>query len=169
MDSGSRDRQITRKRGSHPPAIVCRRGISKLAPLPPGSIFRRVPGTKFPLRHYVLTKANAPRSSRPSKPFTVPCEGLFLCRALCSAAAPGPPKLFKPPGSCAAHPQGWPLPWRERIPSESSAKLKPSSASIIAPLKAILLAFRTGRPPHLPASAGEEAFQRAVHRFQSWW
>ena len=166
MDKRSRDRRMTRKRASFPPKPACRYRVSSVLS---DQAFAACLGTKFPLRHYFLTKANAPRSSRPSKPFTVPCEGLFLYPALRSAATPGPPKLFKPPGSCTAHPQGWPLPWRERIPSDRSAKLKPSSASIIAPLKAILLAFRTGRPPHLPASAGEEAFQRAVHRSQSWW
>ena len=46
----------------------------------------------------------------------------------------------------------------EAIPATFPPKLKPGPPQIISLPKAILLAFRTGRPPHLPATAGEEAF-----------
>src|SRR5215218_3489858 len=129
MDKRSRDRPITRKRDSFPLKIVCRCRVSSVLS---DQVFGGCLGTKFPLQHYFLTKANAPRSSRPSKPFTVPCEGLFLYPARKSAGALKPPSPFrvspmevlftyspsKTLGSFAVSRQGWPFLLPEALLSE---------------------------------------------------
>ena len=144
MDKRSRDRPITRKRDSFPLKIVYRCRVSSVLS---DQVFGGCLGTKFPLQHYFLTKANAPRSSRPSKPFTVPCEGLFLYPARKSAGALKPPspfrvspmevlftyspsKLWAPSLSLG---KAGPFFCPKRFCRRCSAKLKPYPASIIAP------------------------------------